>query len=44
VLESVRLRLDTLEDAGVQRTMQNWRDDYDDVEDIAALDQAVIGG
>jgi F420-dependent oxidoreductase-like protein len=42
--ESLRKRLAGLEAAGVQRIMLNWRDDYDDVEGIAALGQAVIGG
>src|SRR5579871_3991612 len=42
--EPLRQRIGALEAAGVQRVMLNWRDDYDDVDGIAALGQAVIGG
>ncbi len=42
--EVLKERLSALEAAGVQRVMLNWRDDYDDVEGMAALGEALIGG
>jgi F420-dependent oxidoreductase-like protein len=38
----VRERLQKLEAAGLQRAILNWRDDYDDVEAMAALGRAVL--
>jgi F420-dependent oxidoreductase-like protein len=38
----VRERLQQLEAAGVQRAILNWRDDYDDVEGMAALGRALL--
>jgi F420-dependent oxidoreductase-like protein len=39
--ETLRERLSALESAGVQRVILNWRDNYDDVDGMAAMRQAV---
>jgi F420-dependent oxidoreductase-like protein len=41
--ERLRDHLATLEAAGVQRAILNWRDDYDDIEGMQALAKATIG-
>ena len=42
--ETLKERLAALEAAGAQRIILDWMDDYDDVDGMAALGQAVIGG
>jgi alkanesulfonate monooxygenase SsuD/methylene tetrahydromethanopterin reductase-like flavin-dependent oxidoreductase (luciferase family) len=38
----IKDRVAALADAGVQRVMINWRDDYDDIEGMAALGKALL--
>ncbi len=39
--DRIRDHVAALADAGVQRVILNWRDDYDDIEGMAALGRAL---